>query len=509
MRGIGVGEPGVERVGAGDGAEVLVLALGRGPGRLIGPGLRGVEQPVAVGVAALEGRVDAGLVVGHGDVRDRHVAGIGDHVGPGHRVADRDQRPGRVVGVGAVGRLLDVDLGADAEVVGGIGGAEPEALRVGAGGGAGVLVLARGRRPGRLEGPGLDGVKEAVGVVVAADEGRADAGLVVVDRDVCDRHVAGVGDHVGPGDRVADRDPGPGADVGVDPVGGLLDVELGAGAEVVGGVGVGDLGPRGAGAGRGAEVLVLAGLRLSARAAEDRLAGGDRQEPRTGQRHALIVGGRPAQRHVAGVGDLIGPGDRVADGDLGPGRGVGVLAVGRLLDVDRGVLAEVVGGIGVAHRPAAGARPSRGGQVLVLAGLGGAGGGGAGHRGVGREGRRGAGDRYALVVGDGHVRERIVAGVGDHIAPDDRIADRDQRPGRVVGVGAVGRLLDVDPGQHAPVVGGVAIGDLGPERVGRRSPCRGWRIGRARRRRSRCRSSSAPGRGCRPGRRPRRRRGRR
>ena len=199
------------------------------------------------------------------DVRDRDVAGVGDHVGPGDRVADRDQRPGRVVGVGAVGGLLDVDLGADAEVVGGVGGAQPEALRVVAGGGAGVLVLARGRRPGRLEGPGLRGVKEAVGVVVAADEGRADAGLVVVDRDVCDRHVAGVGDHVGPGDRVADRDLGPGADVGVDPVGGLLDVELGAGAEVVGGVGVGDLDPRRAGPGRGAEVLVLAGLRLSAR----------------------------------------------------------------------------------------------------------------------------------------------------------------------------------------------------------------------------------------------------
>ena len=320
MRGVGVGEPGAEHVGAGDGAEVLVLALGRGPGRLIGPGLRRVEQRRRRRRRRLEGRVDAGLVVGHLDVRDRHVAGVGDHVGPGDRVADRDQRPGRVVGVGAVGRLLDLDRRADAEVVRGIGGAEPEPLRVGAGGGAGVLVLARGRRPGRLEGPGLAGVEEAVGVVVAADEGRADPGLVVVDGDVCDRHVAGVGDHVGPGDRVADGDLGPGPDVGVDPVGRLLDVELGAGAEVVGGVGVGDLDPRGAGAGRGAEVLVLAGLRLSARAAEDRLAGDDEQEPRTGQRHALIVGRRPAQRHVAGVGDLVGPDDLVADGDLGPRR---------------------------------------------------------------------------------------------------------------------------------------------------------------------------------------------
>ena len=36
------------------------------------------------------------------------------------------------------------------------------------------------------------GVEEPVGVVVATDEGRADPGLVVVDRDVCDRHVAGL-----------------------------------------------------------------------------------------------------------------------------------------------------------------------------------------------------------------------------------------------------------------------------------------------------------------------------
>ena len=38
-------------------------------------------------------------------------------------------------------------------------------------------------------------------------------------------------------------------------------------------------------------------------------------------------------------------------------------------------------------------------------------------------------------------------------------------PGALVGVGAVGRLLDVDPGDHAEVVRRVGVGHLGPERV--------------------------------------------
>ena len=41
--------------------------------------------------------------------------------------------------------------------------------------------------------------------------------------------------------------------------------------------------------------------------------------------------------------------------------------------------------------------------------------------------------------------ECAVAGVGDDVGPGDGAADGDERPGRLVGVDAVGELLDVDP----------------------------------------------------------------
>src|SRR5690606_10203457 len=65
------------------------------------------------------GRVDrAEHVVGHGDAGDGDVALVADDVGPGHGVADGHVRAGGVVGVLAVGGLLDVDARFDAEVVG-------------------------------------------------------------------------------------------------------------------------------------------------------------------------------------------------------------------------------------------------------------------------------------------------------------------------------------------------------------------------------------------------------
>ncbi len=89
-------------------SRVTVLSQGGNTRSLIGPRLRCVELVVAVRISALEDRCDA-LVVGHGDVCQWDIAGVGDDVLPRHRLSDRDDRSSGRVGVFAVGRFLDVD----------------------------------------------------------------------------------------------------------------------------------------------------------------------------------------------------------------------------------------------------------------------------------------------------------------------------------------------------------------------------------------------------------------
>src|SRR5262249_54434476 len=102
-----------------DRADVAVLAgLGDAAGA-VHPGLAHVQQAVAVVPADVD-RGDA-LVVGDHHVDQRHVAGVGDVVGPGHGAADGHVRAGRAVVVGAVGQLDDPDGRGVAEVVVGVG----------------------------------------------------------------------------------------------------------------------------------------------------------------------------------------------------------------------------------------------------------------------------------------------------------------------------------------------------------------------------------------------------
>ena len=56
------------------------------------------------------------------------------------------------------------------------------------------------------------------------------------------------------------------------------------------------------------------------------------------------------------------------------------------------------------------------------------------------------GSADARRVDDQHVLQGGVTGVGHHIGPGDRIAERDQRAEAVVGIHPVGRLLDFDGG---------------------------------------------------------------
>ena len=112
--------------------------------------------------------IGAQLVVADDDVGQRHVAGVGDHVGERHRAADGHVRPGRGVGVLAVDELDDVDRRGVAEVVGRVVVGDRRAgVGVLAGDGADVGLLAGQGGGGLGVGPGLGQVEQAVAVGVA------------------------------------------------------------------------------------------------------------------------------------------------------------------------------------------------------------------------------------------------------------------------------------------------------------------------------------------------------
>ena len=181
--------------------------------------------------------------------------------------------------------------------------------------------------------PCLGGVELPVAVGVAALQSRHDAG-VVHHRDLRDRDVARVADHVRPGDGRARGELGPRRGVGVLSVRVLLHVDPGHDAEVVRGIAVAQLGAGRVGPDHRARVLVLAERRGAARGAIHLGVHGQRRR-RARDRHAAIVGdGDPGERRVARVVDGVGPCHRVTDADGGAGRSVGVVAVGALLEVD-------------------------------------------------------------------------------------------------------------------------------------------------------------------------------
>ena len=162
------------------GGEVAVLAFAGDAGGGEDPDLVHVQQQVAVHVAGYVGggafeRVDD--VVAY--AAQRQFAGVADHVGPDHRVTDREDGPGGRVGVLAVGGLLDVDAGVDAEVVRGV--LVGDGREAGDGGAVGVDrnagddgvvgVLAGGDGAGGGEDPDLVHIEELVVVEVAGHVG--------------------------------------------------------------------------------------------------------------------------------------------------------------------------------------------------------------------------------------------------------------------------------------------------------------------------------------------------
>ena len=95
-------------------------------------------------------------------------------------------------------------------------------------------------------GPDLAQVEQAVTVDVATGEGwievvarDARRAVVVHDRHICQRDVAGVRHLVGEGGRAADGQDRTGRRIGILAIDQLLDVDRGSSAEVIGRIGVG------------------------------------------------------------------------------------------------------------------------------------------------------------------------------------------------------------------------------------------------------------------------------
>jgi len=86
-------------------ADVAVRTGYRGAAGRIRPGLARIQHAVAVVPCRTADR--HALVIRHHHIRQRDVSGVGHQIAPGHRVAHQHQRPGSLVGVLAVRRLLD------------------------------------------------------------------------------------------------------------------------------------------------------------------------------------------------------------------------------------------------------------------------------------------------------------------------------------------------------------------------------------------------------------------
>jgi len=252
MTGVRVRPRLTNRIDAARRGHVGILTGHRRARGLVLPRLAGIQLAVAVRVATHKQRREIvrqiarrAAVVSQRDVGQRHVARIGHHIRPRDRAAHRHQRPGRRVRILTVGRLLDVDLGADAKVVTGVRVRPRLPKRIDAARRSHVAVLANDGRAGGLVHPRLAGIQQTVVIGVAAYErgieiigqiGRC--AVVIADHDTGQRYIAGIGHHVGPGDRAAGRHQRPGGRVRILTVGRLLDADFGADAEIMTGVGV-------------------------------------------------------------------------------------------------------------------------------------------------------------------------------------------------------------------------------------------------------------------------------
>ena len=220
---------------------------------LIGPDLAQVEQAVTVDVAAGERGTEViardarcAVVVHDRHIRQRDVAGVRHLVGEGGRAADGQDGAGRRISILAVDQLLDVDGGSSAKMVGRVGVGHRLADRGLTSDLADVGVLAGGHDAVGAIGPDLAQVEQAVTVDVAAGERGTEViardarcAVVVHDRHVRQRDVAGVRHLVGEGGRAADGQDGAGRRISILAVDQLLDVDGGSSAKMVGRVGVG------------------------------------------------------------------------------------------------------------------------------------------------------------------------------------------------------------------------------------------------------------------------------
>ena len=301
----------------------------------------------------------AQTIVGDADPTEREVARVGDDELEAKGAADRDERPRSHVGIDAVDELLEVDSRRGAEVVRRVEVADELVQRRHPAGDAHVGERTGIGRTGGRAGDGLVHVQR-IDLRRASEVRDAGRRAQVDDGHVRQGGVAGVGHLVGPAHRAAYRDERPGRFVGILAVDELHDLDIPLHAEVMGRVGSGH--------GRTGRIdcvdrsgiHVLPGLDRPGEEAGEADAGRKLENSRTGGGAQDVVGGLPVdKRDVAGVGDFVGPGDGLADGQERARGRVGREQVCVLLDADIRSRAEVVRAVRVLKRCCRSPRPYR------------------------------------------------------------------------------------------------------------------------------------------------------
>ncbi len=377
------------------------------------------------------------LIVRHNNVGDAHVTGVGHHVSPGHRIVFSDLGAGRRVGILAVGGFLNRKATAGTEVVTGVRVANLLFLEESASG-SNVGVLTRLCRA-------LAGAGDRLARIKKLDRRTRDRhALIIADRDRVQTNIACVGGNVSPGDRLARWDRRARRNVCVAAVGGLLKRNLEEDAKVMTRVAVADHLAIALRAHR-TDVRVLAGFRGAVCRTGERLARCERR-CRTGHRYALIVDHDDVcQRHAAGVGHDVVPGNRQTDNDFRSGGIIRIHVLGQRFDVDHRAGASVMTRVAradwltISH-----ARAGRT-NVHVRAGLCDTR-AATGQRRAWREIQGRTRHDHALIVGHRDRRQHNVALVGHRVLPGNWLADTNRRARRHISVFAVGGLLKRDQG---------------------------------------------------------------
>ena len=150
------------------------------------------------------------LIIGQNEIRQGDIAGVGNHVSPGHDATGINKGAGNGVGVVAISIFAQIKPRFTTKIVAGVGRRHHAAHRWLAGDSADIDILTGGGRAGDNHVDHLTRRQRDTG-----GERVLRRQLIVDQCDLGQGHIARVGDDIAPGDKVADDNEGAGRGVGV------------------------------------------------------------------------------------------------------------------------------------------------------------------------------------------------------------------------------------------------------------------------------------------------------